>query len=76
MQITIRLLASWFFWLFLDQFQKYKIFETGRVNDLPKFPLVKTGYVLLNSLPLLNLSCNWSKKQKYVQKKFLGLQKY
>ena len=56
MQLTILSLAEWFFILYLDQFQKYKFIETRRVSDLPKFPLVKTSYVLLNSLPLLNLS--------------------
>ena len=69
MQVTILFLARWFFYLFVDQFQKYKFIETRRVSDLPKFPLVKTGYVLLNSLPLLNLSMLKDKYQKYVQKK-------
>ena len=70
MQLTILSLAGWFFVLFLDQFQKYKFIETRRVGDLPEFPLVKTSYVLLNSLPLLNLSMLKDKKnKKYVHKK-------
>ena len=75
MQLTILSLAEWFFILYLDQFQKYKFIETGRVSDLPKFPLVKTSYVLLNSLPLLNLSM-LKDKIKNMYKKKLGLQNY